>query len=147
MTITLTIKPYGPMAWSGTPSETIDHRAEVLNRAADVFYAESGWDSGDGSTHVELAAAALHWEMWNQGAHPVGDSFSWRTDSNAADEMGALQAVVTDDEWIAIDALARKRIAYRLIAELLKQAIDDEKVVPLADFLPAEIKGLLDLVA
>jgi hypothetical protein len=149
--------PYGQMAVSISGNAALDaqgrqhleHAAIVLNRAADVFYAESGHDLRPEfqptATHITLAAAALEMEMEGQGLNPASDSFPWTVYSAADEEMKALQDVLTAEEWQAIDDLARKRIAQRQIAQTLKRAIE-ESAMPLADFLPDELAPLLELI-
>lgn len=147
MSTTTTERAYGSMSWGLNPDnpeanaawrQRMDHAAVVLNRAADVFYAEAGHDSDSQyqahPTHVLLAAAALAMEMDGQGCHPLSDSFGWRGDSSCGDEMGALQDVVTGEEWQQIDDLAREMLAARMLARIVTLAITAADY-PLADMI------------
>ena len=131
---TTTERAYGPMSWGNNPNnppateawaKRMDHAAIVLNRAADVFYAEAGHDSRYQAhpTHVVLAAAALATQMDGQGAHPCYDSFGWGYDSACLEEMRELQDAVTGEEWQQIDDLAREMLAAKMLARIVTLAI------------------------
>ena len=133
---TTTERAYGPMSWGINPNapatneawaKRMDHAAIVLNRAADVFYAEAGHDSDSRyqahPTHVVLAAAALALQMDGQGAHPCYDSYGWGYDSACCEEMRELQDAVTGEEWQQIDDLAREMLAAKLLARIVTLAI------------------------
>jgi hypothetical protein len=135
-TPTTTERAYGPMSWGINPNapaaneawaKRMDHAAIVLNRAADVFYAEAGHDSDSRyqahPTHVVLAAAALATQMDGQGAHPLHDSYGWGYDSACCEEMRELNDVVTGMEWQQIDDLAREMLAAKMLARIVTLAI------------------------
>ena len=137
-TTTATERAYGPMGWGLHSSSTeagraaneairerMEHAAIVLNRAADVFYAEAGHDSRYQAhpTHVVLAAAALATQMDGQGAHPLHDSYGWGYDSACCEEMRVLQHAVTSEEWQQIDDLAREMLAAKMLARIVTLAI------------------------
>jgi hypothetical protein len=155
---TTTERAYGPMSWAlGANTENKEqisqrmaHAGVVLNRAADVFYREAGHDYGPEyqahSTPVQLAAFALAMEMEGQGAHPVHDSFSWAWDSSCSDEMKALQAAVTNEEWQQIDDLAREYRAQFLLARVVALALTNSNV-PMADMLAAELPAPWDSIS
>ena len=131
-----TERAYGPMSWGINPNnpaaneawaKRMDHAAIVLNRAADVFYAEAGHDSDSRyqahPTHVVLAAASLALQMDGQGAHPCYDSYGWGYDSACCEEMRELQDAVTSEEWQQIDDLAREMLAAKMLARIVTLAI------------------------
>ena len=139
-TPTATERAYGPMGWGLHSSSTeagraaneairerMEHAAIVLNRAADVFYAEAGHDSDSRyqahPTHVVLAAAALATQMDGQGAHPLHDSYGWGYDSACCEEMRVLQHAVTSEEWQQIDDLAREMLAAKMLSRIVTLAI------------------------
>tara|TARA_B100000674_G_scaffold149477_1_gene118883 strand:+ start:2778 stop:3311 length:534 start_codon:yes stop_codon:yes gene_type:complete len=140
--------PYGRMAWGINSSDTaaneawrerMEHAATVMNRAADVFYAEAGHDLDlpyqSHSTHVQLAAAAVADQMAGQGLHPLHDSFAWAEYGGSPDEMRDLQNTLTSEEWQEVDDLARETLAQRMVAVLLHKALNDNSNIPLADFI------------
>ena len=133
---TTTERAYGPMSWGINPNapaaneawaKRMDHAAIVLNRAADVFYAEAGHDSDSRyqahPTHVVLAAAALATQMDGQGVHPLYNSYGWGYDSACCEEMRELQHAVTSEEWQQIDDLAREMLAAKMLARIVTLAI------------------------
>lgn len=151
-------RAYGRMSWglsgdteaNAAKEQAMDHAAVVLNRAADVFYAEAGSDLDSRyqahSTPVLLAAAALAMEMDRQGCHPCSDSFGWRYDSACGDEMGALQDAVTGEEWREIDNLAREILAGKMLACIVTLALTKAEY-PLADMIAAALPEPWDRIS
>jgi hypothetical protein len=154
-----TERAYGRMAWGVNTSdpqanaawkERMEHAALVLNRAADVFYAQAGHDLDSSyqahPTHVVLAAVALALKMDGQGVHPVQDSFAWGDFSSGEEEMEALQDAVTSEEWQQIDDLAREMVAAKMLACNVTVAIANSDV-PLVDMISGDTPGVLDRIS
>lgn len=156
---TTTERAYGRMSWGLNPgnpeanaawAKRMEHAALVLNRAADVFYAEAGSDFDSQfqahPTHVILAAAALAMEMDGQGLHPCYDSFGWWSDAACGNEMGAVQDVVTGEEWQEIDDLAREMLAAKKLARIVSKALDSS-ATPLADMIAGSVPEPWDRIS